>query len=377
MMRIVMPTSFEDVLLEQLQQANEDARGRAIQVAELYGSLPVSPTGCGRPRQSLPQVERAAFARHVAAARARGFGFNCLLNSSCTGNREFDLAERRRFIDELFFARDVGCTALVLASPYLIDLAARHAPELRIHVSSVAFTRSTREALHYRRRGAARLILDPDTIRDFAFIRRLRRECPDLELEALCNHPCLLHCPYETYCYNSVSHASADAAPARYEAFSLLNCNLDKLASPVEFVKGSWFRPQDVRHYEEAGVCAIKIAGRGRSSDWLARCAQAYLARAFDGDMMDLVWDAQLAAAWRASGAAGPPPRPVRVAASALDGFVEHFARHDPGCARGCGACRFCDGVAAKALDVDEEGRARLQAALGRATARLLEGGDG
>ncbi|MBI4880677.1 MAG: U32 family peptidase [Planctomycetes bacterium] len=377
MMRIVMPTSFEDALLERLESANERARGRAIQVAELYGSLPLSPTGCGRPRQSLPQVERAEFARHVAAARARGLGFNCLLNASCTGNREFDPSERGRFIDELHFARDAGCTALVLASPYLIDLAARHAPELRIHVSSVAFARSIGEAQHYQGRGAARLILDPDTIRDFAFIRRLRRECPDLELEALCNHPCLLHCPYETYCYNSVSHASAEDSPAPYEAFSLLNCNLDKLASPVEFVKGSWFRPEDVRYYEEAGVSAIKIAGRGRSSDWLASCAEAYLARAFDGDMMDLVWDAQLAAAWRAAGASGPPPRPVRVKAAALEGFVEHFARNDPGCARGCGACRFCEGVAARALAVDEGERARLQTALGRAAARLLERGDG
>ena len=377
MTRIVMPTSFEKELLERLVQANRRFAGNGIQVTDLFGSLPASPTGSGRPRRSLPAVERDAFERHVSDVREAGFGFTCLFNTSCTANREFDPAVRRIFIDELLRARDIGCTAIVVASPYLIDLAARHVPELRVHVSCVAFAKSTNEARHYQRRGAKRLILDPDTIRDFSFIRRLRRECPDLELEVLCNHPCLLHCPYETYCYNSVSHASTCGEGAPYEGFSLLACNRDKLTNLVEFVKGSWFRPQDTRVYEEAGVTAIKIAGRGRSTDWLTRCAEAYLSRQFDGDMMELIWEAQLAAVSRATGNGSAHSRPVKVAAAAFDGFLDHFVNHSPDCARGCGSCRHCELFAERALAVDRAEVSRGLEKIEQALDRLLEHPDG
>jgi len=373
MIKIVMPTSFDRELPERLHEANQRHADRQIQVAELFGSLPRTPTGSGRPERSLPRIDRAGFERHVGEIRELGFGFTCLFNTSCTANREFDGQVRNQFIDELLWVRDIGATALVLASPYLIDLARRHVPDLRVHVSSIAFAKSTKEAAHYLRRGARRLILDPDTVRDFRFIRKLRRECPELELEVLCNHPCLLNCPYETYCYNSVSHASTASDTTPYEGFSLLNCNRDKLGAVVEFVKGSWFRPQDVHHYEEAGVAAIKIAGRGRSTDWLVRCAEAYLSRHYEGDMMDLVWEAQLTAVWKSTGVSGAPPRPVRVEASAFDGFIEFFARNTPDCGKGCGACRFCDGYAERALAVNPTELERARETLDRSLKSLLE----
>lgn len=376
MIKIVMPTSFEEGLLSRLHDANQRHAGAGIQVAELYGSLPRTSTGTGRPRRSLPSIDRAQFTRHVDQARRSGFGFTALFNTSCTGNREFDPAARRRIRDEILRVRDAGCTAIVVASPFLIDLAVKHAADLRVHVSSVAFCKSTKEARHYLRRGARRLILDPDTIRDFGFIRRLRNECPELELEALCNHPCLLNCPYETYCYNAVSHSSCSEEDALYEGFSLLRCNADKLSDPAEFAKGSWFRPQDIHFYEDAGVHAIKIAGRGRSTEWLARTAEAYLSRDYQGDMMDLIWEAQLAAVWRATGREDLPRRPIQVDASAFDGFLEFFWKSRPDCQRGCGSCTHCSRFAEKGVRVDAEASAETQQAIRRAGEGLLECAD-
>lgn len=367
MLSIVMPTSFDPALLDHLAESNARHAASEIAVRELYGSLPRNRAGSGRPERSLPRVDAAALEDHVRRAAERGFSFSYLVNSSCTGNREHDPAGRARMADELRWIRDAGCRAIVVASPFLIDLARRVAPELRIHVSSIAFARSTKEARHYLARGASRLVLDPDTVRDFAFLRRLRRECPDLELEALANHPCLLHCPYETYCYNSVSHASTAGDEAPYEAYSLLACHLDKLDRPVEFVKGSWFRPQDAVHYERVGVTAIKLAGRGRDTAWLARTAEAYLSRRYDGDMLELVWEAQWTAVWRSAGRSVPPPFPVRIEASAFDGFLERFVSRDPGCRSGCGACRHCETYAGRALTGDPAERESLRGELGRA----------
>ncbi|RKY18139.1 MAG: hypothetical protein DRQ55_14115 [Planctomycetota bacterium] len=372
MTQIAMPTPFSEAFLDALVELNARYAHNDLQVRELYGSMPLTFTGTGRPQRSLPDVDEASYARHVSDAVGRGFQFTTLFNTSCTANREFDPAGRQRMLDELLRARDLGSHAIVVASPYLIDLCAKHVPELRIHVSSVAFCKSTKEAAHYRDRGAHRLILDPDTIRDFRFLKRLQRELPELELEALCNHPCLLNCPYETYCYNSVSHGSAATEDAIFQGFSLLRCNHDKLSRVVEFVKGSWCRPQDVHHYEQAGVTTLKLAGRGRSSEWLLSVAEAYLSRDYHGDLMALIWEAQWKAVWRTAGRDDPPPFPIRVDADAFDGFLEFFVNKRPDCQRGCGSCRHCDSYAESAIAVDEPAIAHTAQAMEDATQRLL-----
>lgn len=373
MLRITMPTSFEPRLLDELAELNLRHRDREVQVAELFGSLPRSRAGCGRPARSLAPVGREDFEAHVRAASARGFAFSYLFNGSCSGNREHDPRERALLLDEMEWVASLPVRSVVVASPFLIDLVRRHFPRLRVHVSCVTSVRSLSEVAHHVRDGAARLILDPDTIRDLAFVRRVREAFPGLELEALANHPCLMNCPYEAYCYNTVSHASsAEGAP--YEAYALLRCNLDKLRDPAGFVRGSWFRPQDAHHFEAAGVDVLKLAGRGRSTDWLLRTAGAYLSRRYDGNMMDLVWEAQWTAVGRSllpEEAAGLPPLGVEVPAGAFDGFIDLFAARQLPCRSGCGSCRICPGFARRAVRIDETARQRWAGAIEQALARL------
>jgi collagenase-like PrtC family protease/chorismate mutase len=376
MIEITMPTSFEPALLDGLTQLNERHAAGGLRVTELFGSLPRSAMGVGRPTRSLPDVDRDSVAAHVADLRRRGFSFSYLFNGSCSANREFRGAERRRLLEEMAWVESLGTRSVVVASPYLIQLFRTHFPALRVNVSSVAFARSLKEVAHLVRQGVARLVLDPDTIRDFGFVRAVRERFPALEVEALANHPCLLHCPFETYCYNSVAHASADdgaGAGAAYECYSLLRCNLEKLRDPVEFVRGSWLRPQDVHHFEQAGVHVLKLAGRGRSTEWLLRAAGAYLSRSFDGNLMDLVWEAQWAAVLRSvPGAADLPPLELRVDAAAFDGFLDLFARGRTACRDGCDGCGICPSFARRGVRWNEEARVALVQALEAAVAGLL-----
>lgn len=372
MIDITMPTSFEPQFLDGITRLNAEHAAGGIQVAELYGSLPRSEMGVGRPARSLPPVDRAAVERHVADLRQRGLHFSYLFNGSCSANREFRRGERARLLEEMEWVASLGTRAVVVASPYLIDLFRTRFPEIRIHASSVCFTRSLKEVAHHVRQGVARLILDPDTIRDFAFLRAVRRRFPDLEIEALANHPCLLHCPFETYCYNSVAHASSKETGA-YEAFSLLRCNLEKLRDPVEFVRGSWMRPQDVHHYENAGVQVLKLAGRGRPTAWLLRTARAYLSRRFDGNLMELVWEAQWAAVRRSlPGAENLAPLGLEVDAAAFDGFVQLFAEERTPCRDGCEGCGICPSFARRGVTWDEAARKTHVAALESAIEDLL-----
>ncbi len=376
MIDITMPTPFEARFLDGIERLNAAHAPGGVRVAEFYGSLPRSEMGVGRPTRSLTPVTREALAEHVADLRGRGFHFSYLFNGSCSGNREYRREERGRLLDEMAWVRSIGARSVVVASPFVIDMWRHHFPDVRVHASTVCFTRSLKEVAHHVRQGVARVILDPDTIRDFRFLRTIRERFPDLELEALANHPCLLHCPFETYCYNSVAHASSHegaAADQRYECFSLLRCNAEKLRDPVEFVRGSWMRPQDIHHYEDVGVQVLKLAGRGRSTEWLLATAEAYLSRHFDGNLMDLIWEAQWAAVQRSVPASPDlPPLDLHVDAAAFDGFVEQFARERTPCATGCDSCGICPSFARRGVTWNEQARRANLAALEAALDGLL-----
>jgi collagenase-like PrtC family protease len=381
MLEITMPTSFDPRLLDELEALNVRYAERGVRVTELFGSLDRSVVGSGRPSRSLPPIDRAGFEAHARDLIGRGFHLTYLYNGSCTGNREHSPELRARLLDEIDWVRGLGTRSVVVASPYLVDLLRQRAPELRVHLSSVAFAKSTKEVAHHVRQGITRLILDPDSVRDLGFTERVRAEWPDLEIEALVNHPCLMNCPYETYCYNTVSHGSADGgAPAHagthhpddeapFAHYALLRCNLDKLRDPAELVRGSWVRPQDTHHLERAGVTVLKLAGRGRTTDWLLRTAEAYLAREFSGNLMDLIWEAQWAAVRRMIERPDLGTLPVDVPAVAFEGFMETFARVRPTCREGCGTCRICPGFARRGVTIEP----RLRAAYAEAIEATLE----
>ncbi len=376
MLEITMPTSFDPRLLDGLEALNARYADRGVRVTELFGSLDRSVVGSGRPSRSLTPVDRPAFEAHARDLVGRGFHLTYLYNGSCSGNREHSGRERARLLDELDWVRGLGTRSVVVASPYLVDLLRRRAPELRVHLSSVAFAKSTKEVEHHVRQGITRLILDPDSVRDLGFTERVRAAWPELEVEALVNHPCLMNCPYETYCYNTVSHGSSDAGGdggdgAPFAHYALLRCNLDKLRDPAELVRGSWVRPQDTHHLERAGVTVLKLAGRGRTTDWLLRTAEAYLAREFSGNLMDLIWEAQWAAVRRMIERPDLAALPVDVPAAAFDGFMDTFAKVRPTCREGCGTCRICPGFARRGVTIEPGLRAAYAEAIEATLERL------
>lgn len=127
MLEITMPTSFDPRLLDGLEALNARHADRGVRVTELFGSLDRSVVGCGRPSRSLAPIDRPAFEVHARELIARGFHLTYLYNGSCTGNREFSPTERGRLLDELDWVRGLGTRAVVVASPYLVDLIRRRA----------------------------------------------------------------------------------------------------------------------------------------------------------------------------------------------------------------------------------------------------------
>src|SRR5512147_3021780 len=83
-------------------------------VSEIFGKLPMDETGGGRSSYMLSPLTKKAFARHVSEARARGIGFNYLVNPACLDNREYTKAGQRDLEKVLDFAEESGATAVTI-----------------------------------------------------------------------------------------------------------------------------------------------------------------------------------------------------------------------------------------------------------------------
>ncbi len=83
-----LATSWENDLIDNVAALNQAAVEG--QVFELYGSLPYSLTGSGRPGRELPQVSEQTIAEHVQYAQSHGLAFDYVMNAPDFGGKEHD-----------------------------------------------------------------------------------------------------------------------------------------------------------------------------------------------------------------------------------------------------------------------------------------------
>lgn len=321
------------------------ARLQGLPIYELFGSLPQTPVGSGRARLILPQVSEDEARRHVEAAHAAGFGFNYLLNAPCMGNMEFDKAAHRALLDHLSYVDSMGVDSVTVAIPYLLRLIKRQFPRLHVKVSVIAQVNSVQMARAYEDLGADEINVDYMSNRDFRALVALREQV-SCELTLLANDLCLYRCPYRQYHYNLTGHSTQLDHPlnSAYFDFCMVSCTIEKLTHPDQLIRARWIRPEDLVHYERLGFNRFKLSGRNMSTDWIARAANAYAARAYVGNLGDLL--------------AGSIPEPSGsvhycIDNAGLTGFLEHYRTHD--CARGCDRCGYCSTVASRVATIPDK----------------------
>lgn len=330
-MKLVVPTTFEESFIEALAEQP---------VGSVYGSLSEEPGA--RAKKWLPTVGEEELEDHIAQCRARGIGFVYVMNASCNGNREFTGEGQRWLAERLGWLVDVGAEGIVTTNPYIIEMAKRRYPELRVTVSSLVNLDSVDKALFYESLGADALYLPEYINRDFKLLRALRKRLR-CELALLVNLGCLIHCPLRDYHANFISHSSESFAIGCYLDYSLAKCTQIKSVNPVEVIKASWIRPEDLSKYEKIGITQFKLGGREKGMDWVLRAVAAYSARKYSGNLNDLV-----------IGLDGIDPFgefPIRLDNRRLDGFIDFFTKKD--CRLGCDGCTHCQEWLERAASVD------------------------
>jgi len=353
-MKICLATNWDDRLLEGIDNLNR--RYKDGKVHEVFGSYQTNVVGSGRPSLILPEVTPERARDHIELAQSLGLEFNYLINASCMGNREFHPKYHRQLLDYLDEVVKLGADSVTISLPFLMEVVRDQYPDLGIKTSTYSIVNSVRKAVFFEELGADRIILANSIRRDFGLIKDIRKAVK-ADLEILVNCACLYQCPYEIFHNNTSSHASQTSNAeygGHYTQYPMFRCNLHRLSDPVEFLRSPWIRPEDVGKYLKLGIEFIKIGGRHKDTPWLLNCAEAYLARRYDGNMFDLLGESILGYFQHSPLNKKPlDPLEIYIDNQGLEGFLDFF--EEGNCKGDCTICTYCQEWAEKAVRFDRE----------------------
>ncbi|MGV1099765.1 U32 family peptidase [Thiovibrio sp. JS02] len=355
-MNLTVPTTFTPSFLEGLASLNGEFAAAGRGVYEIYGSLQSVPFNSARPAKYLPAPSEAQFVGHVRGARDKGLIFNYLLNAPSYANYEYTSRGRRELLDLLGFLVDAGVGAVTVAVPYLAHIIAIRFPALEVVTSTIGYVGAMRGIEQAVEAGAKRIVLDVEVNRDFRFLTRAAQESP-VPLEVIANPVCIYQCHYKFNHYCVAAHGSQTSFSSGvpgfpYNGFYLNWCFLKKIATPGEFLKSPWLRPEDTRLWEKSGINFFKLAGRGMPEEKILSLTRAYLAARYEGDLLDLLgWPHWLNFRKNADGSL-LPPLAIHLPNEALTGFLDFFHDKLPECRLGCKGCEHCSSWGKKALEI-------------------------
>lgn len=382
MQKISVPTNWRDELITAVNTGPVD---------ELYGKLTSDFIGGGRPSYGIPQISKSLAAHHIKETHRAGLRFNYLLNATCLENLEWTRTGQRQIRLLLDWLDAQGVYGVTVAMPYLLELIKKRYPRLKVFISTSARINALDRARYWQDMGADRITLDSvDTNRNFRLIRLIRRAVK-CQLQLIANVNCLYNCANRFYHCNAISHASQSMHAKRgfFLDYSYLMCSYQRVKDPVNLIRADWIRPEDLGLYEDMGIERIKLVDRGMPTDILSSIVRAYVARRYDGNLMDLFITPRKTLMRREFGLAHKLRyffRPAKINFLALykakdlffdifyidnrllDGFIRHFIDND--CSRSvCGECNYCQEVSRKAIKFDTV----LQQRLAQAYKQFLE----
>lgn len=351
MKKFCIATSFEEQFLEKLNNLSQKYRDKNSFVEEIYGSLPKSIIGSGRPSWSLPKINQEELKKHTEKAHSFGFKFNYLLNAPCLGNLEYNKEGRKEIIDFIKSLTECRIDIVTITIPFLIELVKENFPQLKISTSIILNIDSIEKAVYYEKLGVDRITLDFSLNRDFRLLKNIREKIK-VDLEIILNDVCLLKCPLRYYHFNVIGHSSQQDEDYNHykepEDPALEKCSLIRIENPSEFIRSPWIRPEDVNIYADLGINYFKIAGRDLSTKLLLERANAYLSGDFAGNLISITEFFNLKVQ-------NEPPLEITIDNKTLSNFIDFFQKKQIPCSVGCFECNYCEEISKKVLKMDEE----------------------
>ena len=382
---------------------------KGFPVYELYGKLTSDFVGGGRASFTLPSVGRKKMAAYVQRVHDAGIKFNYLLNASCFENRELTRAGQRSIRNLLDWLSELGVDAVTLNHPLLLQMIRKRYPSLKTRIGVFAAINTVQRARFWEGEGADCLCLEDIAVnRDFKLLAKIR-ETVKCDLQLLVNNSCFYSCGMSNTHMNMLSHASQSKHRSKgfFIDYCIIRCTQEKLADPVNYIRASWIRPEDLHHYQKIGYQNFKIVERSSPTLLLQKRVRAYAEGHYEGNLLDLIQPYGHAedrkSAWgkvrlalryflrplkvnvrklakmknlaEKQGMLTPLdiPPPVVIQNEKMNGFIHQFlsgACHD----KSCETCRYCHFIADRHVKVDPEYRRECLALYSDITEELETG---
>ena len=385
-MKLSVAYSFQPGLIEKIAQFKE--------VYEIFGKLDKDFIGGGRSAYTLRKVTKGMVKQAVKQAHKAKISFNYLLNGATLQGIEQTRSGQKKIRAMLDFLSDAGVDSLTVASPYLLRLIKRQYPHFLVRASAFAVIDNPHKALQWEDMGADTLCVSAIACnRDFSMLAAIR-QAVRCDLQLIANACCLLNCSHELTHMNMLTRSSRSGDPLGGFCldYCFLNCSRARISDPVNYIRSTWIRPEDLEEYEKLGYTNFKILERSCSPEILLKRVAAYVNRHFEGNLYALVNPvAQLSAKGGASLAqrirlvltmARPEKvkvrsllamkgyakriieqdffstsAPVYIDNTRLNGFIRGLRKRN--CARLlCETCRYCHEWADRTVTVDPTYRA-------------------
>lgn len=288
-----------DKKLELLSPAGDMER---LRMSVAYGADAVYLAGQQYGMRSFAgNFSREELREAVALCRAHGVAVHVTCN---TMPRSGELEGLPEYLEYL---QDIGVTAAIIGDIGVLALAKRHAPRLKLHISTQASVTNYQAARAWHDLGAGRVILARELTLDE--VAEIRAKTPStLELEAFVHGAmCVSYsgrCVLSNYMTGRDAGRGACAQPCRYKYAVVEEKRPGEFFPVEEDDRGTYlFNSKDmcmIDHIPEllaAGLDSLKIEGRAKSAYYAAVVTGAYrhaVDAALAGEPLDPAWRAEL-----------------------------------------------------------------------------------
>ncbi|MBI5186008.1 MAG: U32 family peptidase, partial [Nitrospinae bacterium] len=221
-------------------------------VYELYGKMTSDVTGGGRASFTLPDVGRKKLRDYVKLVHEAGIEFNYLLNASCLENVEFTRTGQKDIRRLLDWLAGMKVDSVTLNHPLLLKMI-KKGYSFKTRIGVFAAVNTVQKARFWEEEGADCICLEDIAVnRDFKLLSRMR-ESVKCDLQLLANNSCFYSCWMSNTHMNMLSHASQSKHKNKgfYLDYCIMRCSREKLKNPINYIRASWIRPEDLSHYRK------------------------------------------------------------------------------------------------------------------------------
>ena len=355
-MKLTVPTNWQQGLIDQIKRPS---------VNTVYGKMDWDFVGGGRSSCILERVSKSNVEAHISKIHKEGLKFHYLLNGTCLGNREFTQPGRKELDKLLDWLSQLNVDGVVVSLPFLLQYVKKNYPGFKISVSCLANINSVEKAMFWEDLGADQITLSVSELnRDFKLLQEIRRNIV-CSLQLIVNQNCLQDCPLYFYHSNIASHSSQSSIKQNISIdYCILMCSYKRILEPVNFIRASWIRPEDLIYYEKIGINSFKLVDRAMHVEAIALAVEAYSKRSYRGNLYDLFLDESKSLICkklnlfekRKNYTQGLSGLEVCIDNTKLDGFIEHFL--NTGCRyKSCKKCGYCYKIAARTVRIEPKYR--------------------